>query len=752
MELRIAKQVNCAGLAAGELGDLEGPPWQDSGFTISISIGKPRLLFTIYLVAPLNLTNIFSTPKQQSTWTRPLHIPTFFSPPEPPQHTDIMTDFVSKLFGTGQQKTTDPNDPSTQSHTTQSGGPASKTAGPHSSNIANKADPRVDSDADASRNAGLRDPARSYGAADTATGTTGTHGGTTGTHSGTTGTHSGTTGTYTGGTTGKFQEQPMRDSDLDHHHHTAGSSGIPGSKQQQHTHSMLDPDHTGTHGPKHVVGTGLQGISSGGAFGSNTTTSSTGPTGPTGPIGGLGTHDNKSGAFGSKHTAGSTGLGTQSSHHSGQDTTGLRSGAQYGSGTTGRTGQDTTGRAGEITTGRTAPDTTGRTAPDTTGRIGQDTGRIGQDTGLHSSAERNIGSTGVGAENISGLHSTKQTGGSTGLGTTHGSGTHSTTKHTGPSTGLGSIGTHDSGIHSSPTSGQQPSGAYGSKHTGWSSGPEPSSTTKPAEHTAVRDSAKSASGMGGTGMGMGMGMDTGTGTGMGTGTHSHQTGTASHPTAITHGGKHTGDASRELDSRLSSSDQGQTGHTTVTRELHDHHPSSTTAGHKTGDHTHKTGDHTHKTGDHISHKTGKTGDHSGTHATGAYGTGHSAGSSGRVGNVGASTAAGAVGGAGLGDHRTAGPGAGASSGVKKGVAGQPVAGTKQGQGVAGGKKQSGAASGAVDSRASGPAPNTAGPHHSDLLNKLDPRVDSDLDGSRTLGSDKTLSAGDPTQGNTGKRL
>ncbi|KAI9849355.1 MAG: hypothetical protein M1838_000190 [Thelocarpon superellum] len=34
----------------------------------------------------------------------------------------------------------------------------------------------------------------------------------------------------------------------------------------------------------------------------------------------------------------------------------------------------------------------------------------------------------------------------------------------------------------------------------------------------------------------------------------------------------------------------------------------------------------------------------------------------------------------------------------------------------------------------GPAPKTAGPHSSDLLNKLDPRVDSDLDGSRTMGS------------------
>jgi len=37
----------------------------------------------------------------------------------------------------------------------------------------------------------------------------------------------------------------------------------------------------------------------------------------------------------------------------------------------------------------------------------------------------------------------------------------------------------------------------------------------------------------------------------------------------------------------------------------------------------------------------------------------------------------------------------------------------------------------------GPAPNTAGPHKSDILNKLDPRVDSNMDGSKTIGGDKT---------------
>ncbi|KAI1178122.1 hypothetical protein F4777DRAFT_144739 [Nemania sp. FL0916] len=42
--------------------------------------------------------------------------------------------------------------------------------------------------------------------------------------------------------------------------------------------------------------------------------------------------------------------------------------------------------------------------------------------------------------------------------------------------------------------------------------------------------------------------------------------------------------------------------------------------------------------------------------------------------------------------------------------------------------------------APGPAPHTAGPHKSDLLNKADPRVDSDLDGSKTVGGNKTYGA------------
>ncbi|KAI0421389.1 hypothetical protein F5X98DRAFT_271642 [Xylaria grammica] len=46
--------------------------------------------------------------------------------------------------------------------------------------------------------------------------------------------------------------------------------------------------------------------------------------------------------------------------------------------------------------------------------------------------------------------------------------------------------------------------------------------------------------------------------------------------------------------------------------------------------------------------------------------------------------------------------------------------------------------------APGPATNTAGPHKSDMMNKADPRVDSDLDGSRTYGGNKTYGADSTT--------
>ncbi|KAI9753741.1 MAG: hypothetical protein M4579_005032, partial [Chaenotheca gracillima] len=81
------------------------------------------------------------------------------------------------------------------------------TVGPHDSDIANKLDPRVDSDLDGSRtvggNAGNTGPARTTGTSYTNpsggyAGGAGTHTGQTGAHSGPTGAHAGPTGTSAG--------------------------------------------------------------------------------------------------------------------------------------------------------------------------------------------------------------------------------------------------------------------------------------------------------------------------------------------------------------------------------------------------------------------------------------------------------------------------------------------------------------------------------------------------------------------------
>ncbi|EFY90146.1 cell surface protein, putative [Metarhizium acridum CQMa 102] len=123
-------------------------------------------------------------------------------------------------------------------------GPATRTDGPHESNLANKADPRVDSDRDHSRNLG----ANPHGTATTGTtgvtGSHGTHTGTHGTHTGAHGTHAGTTGAGPGpapNTAGPHKSDmlnkadPRVDSDLD------GSKTFGGNKT---TESMGHKDPT----------------------------------------------------------------------------------------------------------------------------------------------------------------------------------------------------------------------------------------------------------------------------------------------------------------------------------------------------------------------------------------------------------------------------------------------------------------------------------------------------------------------------
>src|SRR5207248_1812744 len=75
-----------------------------------------------------------------------------------------------------------------------------------------------------------------------------------------------------------------------------------------------------------------------------------------------------------------------------------------------------------------------------------------------------------------------------------------------------------------------------------------------------------------------------------------------------------------------------------------------------------------------------------------------------------------------------------TTGYSTGTAGTGTTGA-YGHGVQG----SSGVTGATMAGGPGPAPNTAGPHKSDIANKMDPRVDSDLDGSRTMGMDQTYS-------------
>jgi hypothetical protein len=113
------------------------------------------------------------------------------------------------------------------------------TAGPHSSNLANKADPRVDSDLDGSRNAG----ASQYGTGAQHTGTTGT--GFTGSNTaGTLGTHgSSTTGPHSSNLANKLD--PRVDSDQDGSRNAGAAQYGAGAHQ---THGTTGSGLTGNHG------------------------------------------------------------------------------------------------------------------------------------------------------------------------------------------------------------------------------------------------------------------------------------------------------------------------------------------------------------------------------------------------------------------------------------------------------------------------------------------------------------------------
>lgn len=113
--------------------------------------------------------------------------------------------------------------------------------------------------------------------------------------------------------------------------------------------------------------------------------------------------------------------------------------------------------------------------------------------------------------------------------------------------------------------------------------------------------------------------------------------------------------------------------------------------------------------------------------TGGYGTSHTAGSTGAYG-----------GDAGYGSHASA-PYGSTTGTTAHGTHG--THGTQTGTGTTGLPGHGTHGAHGAQTAGTGPAPHTAGPHKSDMLNKLDPRVDSNLDGSQTMGGDKTFSSG-----------
>ncbi|KAL6835229.1 hypothetical protein V8C40DRAFT_233934 [Trichoderma camerunense] len=277
----------------------------------------------------------------------------------------------SGMTGTG--GTFDSSKGSTGFGSTAATGPASKTAGMHSSNMANKADPRVDSDLDASRNMGMRSSGATagdtYGSTNTQSETTG-FGTSTGPAPNTAGTHKSDM---------LNKADPRVDSDLD------GSRNM-GLKSHGATYDAPSGN-TGM--------TGSSGTAMGSGMGSGMGTDTLTGSGATGTYGSSG-----------RDTYGSTGTDTLGS--SGRDT--------YSS-----TGTGTLGSSGRDTYGSTGTDTLGSSGTGAYGSTGTGTDTYGS-TGTHGSS--GLGSTG---------HHTKDTTSSAfGAGTGSVGGSFGNARNTGP--------------------------------------------------------------------------------------------------------------------------------------------------------------------------------------------------------------------------------------------------------------------------------------------------------------------------------
>jgi len=285
------------------------------------------------------------------------------------------TGTTSTAYGTGTTGT------GTTGTTFGSTGPASKTAGTHKSDTMNKADPRIDSDLDGSRNMGLRSEKATHDLG--ATGSTHTTGTTsTGNTFGTTGTTSTTAGTHKSDTLNKAD--PRIDSDLD------GSRNM-GLRSEKATHDLGTTRTAGTSGA--TTGTGF-----GTGMGTDTLGAGRGvdTSGTTGTYTGLSGQDRTSGLGSGTDTysTGTSGTGRTSGLGSGTDT--------YSTGTSGMgratgTGGESTARIGSIST-----DAYGQPAQHTTklpGDIGSDdvtpaTKHHG--AGTHSTGHHGTGHHGAG--------------------------------------------------------------------------------------------------------------------------------------------------------------------------------------------------------------------------------------------------------------------------------------------------------------------------------------------------------------------
>lgn len=243
-------------------------------------------------------------------------------------------------------------------------------------------------------------------------------------------------------------------------------------------------------------------------------------------------------------------------------------------------------------------------------------------------------------------------------------------------------------------------GGYGSTHTAGSTGYGPHDSKVANKLDPRFDSDldhRGAQGTGTHGTHTGThGTHTGTHTGAGTGAYGTST------TGAYGAGAQTGEYGSGLDTRGT--------HGTTTHGTHGTHGTTGTtgAGYGSGNH----GPHDAPVLNKLDPRFDSDRDHR------AAGTSHMAGSTGAYGS-------GTTGEAGYGTHDRR-----ADYGSSTGTAGTTGHGVHDTHGTHG-----------THGTHTGPAPNTAGPHKSDMLNKLDPRVDSNLDGSQTMGGDKTIPTG-----------